>query len=82
MKQTNNQRHCHKLGLNYTYLCSCFDSDDPCENAREDTNTLKIEDEDSNSVERLQSRDLLGPIVLSLSFGSRDHAKVSPSTTH
>ena len=28
---------------------SCYDSDDPCENACEDTNTLKIEDEDPGS---------------------------------
>ena len=28
---------------------SCCDSDDPCENACEDTNTLKIENEDPDS---------------------------------
>ena len=31
------------------YLCSCCDSDDPCENACGDTNTLQIENEDSDS---------------------------------
>ena len=30
--------------------CSCCDSDDPCENACEDTDTLKIEYQDSDSV--------------------------------
>ena len=28
---------------------SCCDSDDPCENACEDTNTLKIEEEDPDN---------------------------------
>ena len=33
-------------GLNYTYLCSFCDSNDPGENASEHTDTLKIEEED------------------------------------
>ena len=41
-----NRYHLRKSGLNCTYLCSCCNSDNPCENAFEDTDTLKIEYED------------------------------------
>ena len=48
---SNNLCHCRKSGLNYTYLCSCCDSDDPCKNACEDSDNQKIEYEDSDSEE-------------------------------
>ena len=50
-----------KSGLITPTSESCCDSDDPRENACEDTYTLKIEDEDPDSegLERLESRNLL-----------------------
>ena len=56
-----NRCHCRKSGLITPTSESCCDSDDPRENACEDTYTLKIEDEDPDSegLERLESRNLL-----------------------
>ena len=44
---SNNRCHCQKSGLKCTYLWSCCDNNDPCENACEDSETLKIEYDDS-----------------------------------